>query len=94
MKTKNEIASMLGILVCVPGMEDTVKLNLSLKRKQVMLLSNVIREGIKTDQGLVSDLLAVLAPESRNELLRISEELDERAGLSELQLKVTKFTEH
>lgn len=94
MKTKKEITGMLSILVSVPGMEDNVKLNLSLKRKQVMLLSNVIREGMKTDQGMVGDLLAVLAPDSSNELLRLSEEMDERAGLSELQQKVIEFTEH
>ncbi|RKE47139.1 hypothetical protein [Sphingobacterium detergens] len=94
MKTKNEITGMLGILVSVPGMEDTVKINLSLQRKQVMLLSNVIREGMKTDQGMVGDLLAVLDPECSKELVRISADLDEKAGLSDLQQKVKQFSEH
>jgi len=94
MKTRKEIAGMLEILVSVPGMEDTVKLNLSLQRRQVMLLSNVIREGMKTDQGMVGDLLTVLSPECSNELMRISSELDEKAGLSGLQEKVKQFSDH
>lgn len=93
MKTKKEITGMLGILISVPGMDETVKLNLSLQRKQVMLLSNVIREGMKTDAGMVGDLLAVLPPECSDELVRISSELDEKAGLSDLQQKVKQFAE-
>lgn len=93
MKTKKEITGMLGILISVPGMEDTVKLNLSLQRRQVMLLSNVIREGMKTDQGMVGDLLAVLPMECGQELIRVSSELDDKAGLSDLQEKVKQFSE-
>ncbi|MDR2272040.1 MAG: hypothetical protein LBF27_14135 [Sphingobacterium sp.] len=93
MKTKKEITGMLSILISVPGMEDTVKLNLNLQRKQVMLLSNVIREGMKSDQGMVGDLLTVLSPECSDELVRISGELDEKAGLSDLQEKVKLFSE-
>lgn len=84
---------MLGILVSVPGMEDTVKLNLNLQRKQVMLLSNIIREGMKTDQGMVGDLLAVLSADCSNELIQLSEELDGKAGLTDLQQKVKQFSE-
>ncbi|WP_343566238.1 hypothetical protein [Sphingobacterium sp.] len=93
MKTKKEITGMLSILVSVPGMEDTVKISLNLQRKQVMLLSNVIREGMKTDQGMVGDLLAVLPSECYNELIKLSEELDAKAGLTELQHKVKQFSE-
>lgn len=93
MKTKKEIAGMLDILVCVPGMDDGVKINLALPRKQVMLLSNVIREGLKNKDGMVGDLLSVLPEEYNQELLKISDELDEKAGLSGLQQKIKQFNE-
>ena len=91
MKTKDGFTGMLEILVCVPGMEENVKLGLSLKRKQAMLLSNVIREGLKAVGGMVADLLEVLPPESVQELITIAVEMEEKAGITDLNRKISNF---
>jgi len=91
MKSGNEMEGMLEILLSVPGMEESVKVGINLSRKQVMLMNNVIREGMAVKGGMVEDLLKVLPNESGASLQQMADELLEKAGLTALHAKVSKF---
>jgi len=91
MKSGNEMEGMLEILLSVPGMEENVKVGINLSRKQVMLMNNVIREGLAAKGGMVEDLIKVLPDESGASLQQMADELLEKAGLTTLHAKISKF---
>eukprot|EP01133_Synstelium_polycarpum_P017041 gene17041-20301_t len=91
MGTKNEMTVVFDALLTVPAMNDAVKLNLSMSRVQILLLSNTIRQGITAKEGMVSDLLSILPKESSEELAKIADEVLEKAGLAGLDQKIRKM---
>ena len=91
MKSGNEMTGMLELLLCVPGMKVNVKNGVSLSRNQVLLLNNVIMEGMVAKGGMVEQLLRVLPEESAQELQQLADELMERAELSDLHQMMIKF---
>lgn len=74
-------------LLCAPGMEDTVKVDLRLTRKVVLFLANAIEKGL-ANKGQAHDLLALSNEVSPAELMEISSGILERAGLSGMNQKL------
>lgn len=88
---KNETSIVYDALLAVPGMSEQVKVDLRISRKQVLLLSNTIRQGMAAKEGMAHDLLSVLPKESVEELSRIADDILEKAGLTELHSKLKQL---
>lgn len=89
MLTTNDVARVYDTILSIPGMNETVKIDLKISRKNVLLLSNVIERGldIKNDDK-PSDLLGSVPPESLQELQALANECLLKAGLIELSEKL------
>ena len=73
-------------------MNDNVKIQLSIPRKNVLLLSKVIERGLAGKDGLNDDNILDIAPkETMEELNAISNELLKKAGLIEMNEKLKSF---
>ena len=92
MTTTNTIAKVFETVLSIPGMNDNVKIQLSIPRKNVLLLSKVIERGLADKQGLSDDNILDIAPkETLEELNAISDELLKKAGLIEMNEKLKTF---
>ena len=91
MTTKTEVTLIYDALLSVPWMNEQVKVDLKISRKQILLLSQVILEGIGATEGMVPELLAILPKESGDELRQQVVEFLQKAGLSELEGKLKTF---
>jgi len=89
--TTNDAAVMYDALLSVPGMNEQVKVDMRISRKQILLLSQAIRQGVKQDTGMIKDLVSVLPKESSNELCTIADDFLQKAGLGELYQKLQVF---
>lgn len=92
MSTTNTIAKVFETVLSIPGMNDNVKIQLSIPRKNVLLLSKVIERGLAGKDGLNDDNILDIAPkETMEELNAISNELLKKAGLIEMNEKLKSF---
>ena len=89
MSTTNTIAKVFETVLSVPGMNDNVKIQLSIPRKNVLLLSKVIERGLTGERSLNDDnILDIAAKETLEELNGIPDELLKKAGLIEMNEKL------
>ena len=89
MATTIDIALVYETLLASPGMSETVKIDLRVSRKTVLLLSRAIERGMQswqTDQGSVPAEFA--GKESVAELEGIVSDCLQKAGLSALHEKL------
>ena len=89
MAEKNVFAQVLDTVLSIPGMMETVKIDLKISRKNVLLLSNIIDRGLSSggdekDGGVLSNI----GKETLEELQGIGSECLEKAGLTELNEKL------
>jgi hypothetical protein len=89
MAETNVFAQVLETILSIPGMMETVKIDLKISRKNALLLSNIIDRGLSA-KGDEKDggLLANIAKETLEELQGIGNECLEKAGLVELSNKL------
>lgn len=85
--TSNQVTSVYETLLCIPGMNDQVKLDLKISRKQVLLLSQIIERGLLAQQGEPAGMLSV-SKQAGDELSQIAKDCLEKAGLIELSSKL------
>ncbi|TPG38397.1 hypothetical protein [Flavobacterium pectinovorum] len=92
MITKNDVSKVYDTVLSIPGMSEVVKIDLKVSRKIVLLLNHVISKGIemKEDDG---GLLANVSEEALLDLKNLSEECLQKAGLVELNQKLTTLNE-
>ncbi len=88
----SELANVFNTIVSIPGMNETVKIDLKISRKNALLLSQAIQRGIleKFDNNY-PDLIKVISPETKQELVTISEDCLAKAGLLELSQQLLKL---
>ena len=92
MQTTNTIAKVFETILSIPGMNDNVKIQLTIPRKNVLLLSKVIERGLAGKDGLGDDNILAIAPkETLEELNAISDELLKKVGLIEMNEKLKTF---
>lgn len=92
MQTTNTIAKVFDTVLSIPGMNDNVKIQLSIPRKNVLLLSKVIERGLAGKDNAKDDSILDIAPkETLQELNAISDELLKKAGLIEMNEKLKTF---
>jgi hypothetical protein len=93
MLAKNEVAKIYETLLSIPGMNDSVKIPLSISRKNVLLLCKVIERGLlvkETDEKVLA-LPEIISKEVLQELQALPKELLEKAGLTEMHQKLQSF---
>ena len=69
MLTTNDVAKVYDTILSIPGMNETVKIDLKMSRKNVLLLNSVIERGLTAkDDDKSSNLLNNVPEESLKEL--------------------------
>ncbi|SHH92518.1 hypothetical protein SAMN05444671_4311 [Flavobacterium sp. CF108] len=92
MITKNDVAKVFDTVLSIPGMCEMVKIDLKISRKNVLLLSHIISDGL-TNEKDASSLLGSIGEEGFSELKNLSEECLQKAGLVELNQKLITLSE-
>jgi len=93
MLPKNEVTKIYETILSIPGMNQSLKVNIQTSRKNLLLLSKVIERGLnesQTDNKSIS-ILDTISKESLEELKAISTELLSKAGLTEMNEKLSSF---
>ena len=92
MATTTTIAKVFDTVLSIPGMSDNVKIQLTIPRKNVLLLSKVIERGLTVkDNSEANNILDIAPKETVEELNAISDELLKKAGLIEMNEKLKTF---
>ena len=87
MITENDAARVFDTVLSIPGMNEPVKMEMKISRKNVLLLSHLIQDGLKIREGS-SVLLESISEQGRTELESLSQECLQKAGLVELHEKL------
>ena len=90
MLTTNDVAKVYDTILSIPGMNETVKIDLKISRRNVLLLNSVIERGltVKDADDRSSTLLDVVPKETLQELTILSDDCLKKAGLTELSVKL------
>ena len=89
MLTTNDVAKVYDTILSIPGMNETVKIDMRISRKNVLLLNSVIKRGLNSkDDDKSSNLLESIPPETLKELDAIADDYLTKAGLTELSAKL------
>jgi hypothetical protein len=91
MLTTNDVAKVFDTILSTPGMNEMVKIDLKISRKNVLLLHHVIERGM-TIENDVSGVLGSLSKEGLIELKNVAEECLQKAGIVELNQKLTTLS--
>ena len=89
MLTTNDVAKVYDTILSIPGMNEMVKIDLKMSRKNVLLLNSVIERGLTAkDDEKSSNLLNNVPEESLKELRAMASDCLQKAGLIELSEKL------
>lgn len=89
MLTTTDVARVYDTILSIPGMNETVKIDMRISRKNVLLLNSVIKRGLAAkDDDKSSNLLANMPAESLAELNNFADDCLTKAGLTELSEKL------
>lgn len=92
MITKNEVAKVFDTVLSIPGMSENVKIDLKISRKNVLLLSHFIEQGLLLEKDS-SSFMGNLSEEGLSELKNVSQDCLQKAGLVELNQKLLTLSE-
>ncbi len=89
MLTTTDVAKVYDTILSIPGMNETVKIDLKISRKNVLLLNKVIERGLslKPDDKS-SGILDIVTEDTLEELTSLAIEFLVKAGLTELNEKL------
>jgi hypothetical protein len=89
MDSKIEIAKVYDTVLCSPGMEEIVKIDLKISRKAVLILCHAIEKGSdETGKAGLPSLPESISKEFSQLLFEISKDSLEKAGLRTLSEKL------
>lgn len=89
MLTTNEITQVYDTILSIPGMKDTVKIDLKILRKNVLLLTRVIERGLAIKQDdKSSNILDIVPKEILQEITALADDCLKKAGLTDLSEKL------
>ena len=93
MIAKTDVARIYETVLSIPGMNEQVKIDLRIPRKNILLLSKVIERGIspKDSDDKTNNVLDIIPKETLQELLALSGEILQKAGLTEMNEKLKAF---
>ncbi len=87
MLTTKDATLVYETLLLFPGMNDTVKIPLAIKRKTLLMLAKIIEQGA-SNENAKDGVLSVMDREMTEELKSIAEGLLEKGGLGELNVRL------
>jgi len=94
MLTNNEVAQVFDTILSIPGMNDTVRIDLKLSRKNAFILHHVISRGLELKDDEKGMTVFANAPEeSLAELKEIAVDCLSKAGLVELNEKLSELSQ-
>lgn len=92
--TTNDVAQVIDTVLSIPGMNEMVKIDLRISRKNVLLLNHVIERGLSAkDDAKPSILMASIPQENLQELKFFGNECLQKSGLIELSEKLKTLSE-
>lgn len=92
MLSTKDVAIVYETLLTSPGMNDAVKISLSIPRKNVLFLSKLIEAGLSIkDESVQGGLLATVTGEVTEDLKAVSKDLLSKAGLTEMYEKLNSL---
>ncbi len=92
MLNTNDIAKVYDTIMSIPGMNEKVKIDMKISRKNVLLLNSVIKRGLDSkDSDKSSNLLGNIPEETLKELSAFADECLTKAGLTELSEKLNSL---
>ena len=91
MESAKDLKKVYDIFLSVPGMNDPVKINLQISRKNVLVLTQLITKGLSKEEGKIKELLEVVSKETLDEIGNIANDLLEKSGLVLLNEKLSNF---
>jgi len=83
-----EILKIYDTVLSSPGMTDSVKFDLRMSRKNVLLVSRLIENGLTSEENKKDDLFKELPKETIDELQTHVAEMLKKAGLNEFYEKL------
>lgn len=93
MLTTNDVAKVYDTILSIPGMNETVKIDFKISRKNVLLLNRIINRGLGAkDDDKSSGLLANIPEETIKELNAFADDCLTKAGLTELSEKLNSLS--
>lgn len=89
MLTTNDVAKVYDTILSIPGMNETVKIDMKISRKNVLLLNSVIKKGLAMkDEDKLASLTNSVPSEALRELSLFADDCLSKAGLTELSEKL------
>mgnify|MGYP003577327103 CR=1 FL=1 len=92
MITKNDVAKVFDTVMSIPGMSEMVKIDLKISRKNILVLSHFIEQGLLLEKD-ASSFMGSISDEGLIELKNFSEDCLQKAGLIELSQKLLTLSE-
>lgn len=89
MLSQKDVAIVYETLLSSPGMNDTVKLDMRMPRKNVLLLTKIIELGMAAKQDDNGGFLQAAGSDALEALKTLGGELLQKAGLTEMHQKLT-----
>ena len=87
--TTSDVARIYDTILSIPGMNESVKIDLRISRKNVLLLHSIIERGLTIkDDAQSSNLLNNIPKENLDELRAFAGDCLQKAGLVELSEKL------
>lgn len=91
MATNIVLEKVYETLLCSPGMNEAVKIDVKLSRKTVLLMNSVIAAGLD-QQNQPQELIKMIPQEDTAKLKEFADECLTKAGLKELSEKMAQLT--
>ncbi|TDW52095.1 hypothetical protein EV144_101775 [Flavobacterium sp. 270] len=94
MMTTNDVAKVFDTIFSIPGMNEVVKIDMKISRKNVLLLNHVIERGLAAKGDDKSSLFLTSIPqENLQELKQFGDEILQKAGLIEFSEKLSTLSD-
>lgn len=87
----NDVARVLETVLSIPGMAETIKIDLKISRRNVLILSSVIARGLNPKEE-AAGLLDNIPEDVIEELNNFSNDCLNKAGLSDLNQKLKSLS--
>jgi hypothetical protein len=92
MMNAKELASVYDTIMSVPGMNDQIKSDLKISRRNVLLLTQAIRRALRIPgDGSNLDSIDIASGEWKDELLALSADCLQKSGLVHLNDRLAKL---
>ncbi|MCF2502196.1 hypothetical protein L0663_02310 [Dyadobacter sp. CY107] len=92
MMNAKELTSVYDTIMSISGMNDQIKIDLKISRRNVLLLTQAIKRALSFP-GVEDnpDLIEIASNESKEELLALSADCLQKSGLVELNKRLAKL---